>query len=43
MGLRHLVVLGGQTGGEVVGILSRINFLNDFIEERTGCEHLMHH
>ncbi|KAL7579505.1 hypothetical protein ACA910_007882 [Epithemia clementina (nom. ined.)] len=43
MGLRHLVVLGGATGGEVVGILSRINFLNEFIEERTGCEHLKDH
>lgn len=35
MGLRHLIVLGD--GGRVVGILTRINFLNEYIEERTRC------
>ena len=27
MGLRHMIVFGGATGGEVVGILTRANFL----------------
>jgi CBS domain-containing protein len=36
LGLRHLIVLGGESGGEVAGILTRINFLEEFIEERTG-------
>jgi H+/Cl- antiporter ClcA len=38
LGLRHLIVLGGQSGGEVVGILTRINLLKESIQERTGCE-----
>jgi len=42
LGLRHLVVIGGEGGGEVVGLLTRINFLSSFIEERTGCK-LYHH
>eukprot|EP00522_Entomoneis_paludosa_P007011 CAMPEP_0172443238 /NCGR_PEP_ID=MMETSP1065-20121228/3532_1 /TAXON_ID=265537 /ORGANISM="Amphiprora paludosa, Strain CCMP125" /LENGTH=1034 /DNA_ID=CAMNT_0013193407 /DNA_START=12 /DNA_END=3116 /DNA_ORIENTATION=+ len=42
LGLRHLVVLGGESGGEVVGVLTRINFLTKFIEERTGCTNLDH-
>mmetsp|Transcript_3170 Transcript_3170/g.4265 ORF Transcript_3170/g.4265 Transcript_3170/m.4265 type:complete len:133 (+) Transcript_3170:281-679(+) len=40
LGLRHLVVIGGESGGAVVGILTRINFLQEFVEERTGCAHL---
>ena len=36
MGLRHLIVLGGESGGEVVGVLSRANFLPDYIKDRTG-------
>ena len=36
MGLRHVVVLGGETGGEVVGVLSRENFLPAFIKQQTG-------
>lgn len=36
MGLRHVVVLGGESGGEVVGILSRANLLPDHIHECTG-------
>lgn len=35
LGLRHLVVLGGDSGGQVVGMLTRINFLKEYIEERT--------
>jgi len=38
LGLRHLIVLGGPTGGQVVGILTRINFLREYIEERTRCD-----
>lgn len=38
LGLRHLIVLGGHSGGEVVGILTRINLLKESIAERTGCE-----
>ncbi|CAB9516755.1 Putative chloride channel-like protein CLC-g [Seminavis robusta] len=36
LGLRYLVVLGGETGGEVVGVLSRANLLPEYIKERTG-------
>lgn len=36
LGLRHLVVLGGADGGHVVGIITRINLLKDFIERRIG-------
>lgn len=36
LGLRHLIVLGGESGGMVVGILTRINFLKEYIEQRTG-------
>jgi len=36
LGLRHLIVVGGDTGGQVVGILTRINFLKEYIHERTG-------
>lgn len=38
LGLRHLIVLGGPSGGEVVGILTRINFLKESIESRTRCK-----
>ena len=36
MGLRHLVVLGGESGGEVVGIVSRENLLPETIHTCTG-------
>jgi CBS domain-containing protein len=36
LGLRHLIVLGGDTGGSVVGIITRINLLKSCIESRTG-------
>jgi len=36
MGLRHLVVLGGDSGGEVVGIIARANLMPDYIEVMTG-------
>ena len=36
LGLRHLVVLGGSSGGEVVGILTRINFFS-FCFALDGC------
>jgi len=36
LGLRHLIVLGGEGGGKVVGIITRINLLKEYIEERTG-------
>jgi hypothetical protein len=32
------VVLGGKRGGTVVGVVTRINLLKDFIQERTGCK-----
>jgi len=35
LGLRHLCVLGGDTGGEVVGVITRENLLRDHIEMRT--------
>lgn len=35
LGLRHLCVLGGETGGEVVGIITRYNMQPEFIKERT--------
>jgi H+/Cl- antiporter ClcA len=38
LGLRHLIVLGGKSGGETVGILTRLNLLKESIQERTGCE-----
>lgn len=38
LGLRHLIVLGGETGGAVVGLLTRVNLLKGSIEERTGCD-----
>lgn len=38
LGLRHLIVLGGETGGVVVGLITRINLLKGSIEERTGYE-----
>jgi len=36
LGLRHLVVLGGKDGGEVVGVLTRMNFTPDYIESHAG-------
>jgi len=36
LGLRHIVVLGGSTGGEVVGVLTRASFLDYHIEEESG-------
>jgi CBS domain-containing protein len=36
LGLRHLIVLGGDTGGAVVGIITRINLLKHSVEDRTG-------
>ena len=36
LGLRHLIVLGGESGGRVVGVITRINLLKESIEERTG-------
>ena len=36
LGLRWIVVLGGASGGEVVGMVSRYNLLPSFIEESTG-------
>jgi hypothetical protein len=36
LGLRHLIVLGGETGGSVVGIITRINLLKGSVEGRTG-------
>jgi H+/Cl- antiporter ClcA len=38
LGLRHLVVLGGKSGGETVGILTRLNLLKESIQEETGCD-----
>lgn len=35
MGLRYIVVTGGHSGGEVVGMLSRPNFLPEHIHNRT--------
>lgn len=35
LGLRHLVVLGGKSGGKVVGVVTRVNFLDSQIEEKT--------
>ena len=35
LGLRHLCVLGGETGGEVVGIITRQNMREEFIKEKT--------
>jgi len=36
LGLRHIIVLGGSTGGEVVGVLTRASFLDYHIEEESG-------
>jgi hypothetical protein len=36
LGLRHIVVLGGDSGGEVVGVITRENLLPGFIKDRTG-------
>mmetsp|Transcript_24658 Transcript_24658/g.52305 ORF Transcript_24658/g.52305 Transcript_24658/m.52305 type:complete len:275 (-) Transcript_24658:582-1406(-) len=36
LGLRHIVVLGGRTGGEVVGMLTRASFLDSHIEKTSG-------
>jgi len=36
LGLRHLTVLGGPTGGSVVGVVTRQNLLPKYIQERTG-------
>ena len=36
LGLRHLVVLGGDTGGSVVGIVTRANLLPAHIESFYG-------
>ena len=36
LGLRHVVVVGGDSGGEVVGIFTRANLMQPFIEEKTG-------
>ena len=36
LGLRHVVVLGGASGGEVVGIFTRANLMPSYIEARTG-------
>eukprot|EP00591_Stephanopyxis_turris_P013875 CAMPEP_0195541128 /NCGR_PEP_ID=MMETSP0794_2-20130614/50926_1 /TAXON_ID=515487 /ORGANISM="Stephanopyxis turris, Strain CCMP 815" /LENGTH=268 /DNA_ID=CAMNT_0040675213 /DNA_START=749 /DNA_END=1555 /DNA_ORIENTATION=+ len=36
VGLRHLCVIGGEGGGKVVGIVSRYNLTDEYIEERTG-------
>ena len=33
LGLRHLVVLGGETGGSVVGVVTRANLLSSHIDE----------
>jgi len=42
LGLRHLIVLGGESGGRVVGVVTRINLLKDYVAERTGCEFECH-
>jgi H+/Cl- antiporter ClcA len=36
LGLRHLIVLGGETGGSVVGIVTRANLLASHIEALYG-------
>ena len=36
LGLRHVVVLGGKSGGEVVGIFTRANLMPAHIEAQTG-------
>lgn len=36
LGLRHVVVVGGKSGGEVVGIFTRANLMASHIEARTG-------
>tara|TARA_B110000971_G_C19696320_1_gene357727 strand:+ start:107 stop:598 length:492 start_codon:yes stop_codon:yes gene_type:complete len=34
LGLRHLVVLGGVSGGEIVGLVTRANLLEENIREK---------
>lgn len=36
LGLRHVVVLGGKAGNEVVGVFTRANLMPSYIEEKTG-------
>jgi hypothetical protein len=36
LGLRWIIVVGGKSGGEVVGVLNRSTFLDVHIERRTG-------
>eukprot|EP00934_Nitzschia_sp_Nitz4_P004113 Nitzschia sp. Nitz4//scaffold475_size5561//117//2954//NITZ4_009215-RA/size5561-processed-gene-0.5-mRNA-1//-1//CDS//3329552711//4103//frame0 len=36
LGLRHVVVLGGPSGGEVVGMFTRANLMPSYIEAKTG-------
>ena len=36
LGLRWIIVIGGRSGGEVVGVLNRTAFLNLHIETQTG-------
>lgn len=36
LGLRHIVVLGGDSGGEVVGLLTRASFIDQHIEDGSG-------
>lgn len=38
LGLRHLIVLGGNTGGRVVGVVTRSNLSQEFMQERSGYE-----
>jgi len=36
LGLRHIIVLGGPTGGEVVVVLTRASFLDSHIEDESS-------
>lgn len=36
LGLRHVTVLGGESGGEVVGVFTRGNLTLDYIRQQTG-------
>jgi len=38
LGLRHLIVLGGDSGGEVVGVLARVDLVPSNIKERLACK-----
>mmetsp|Transcript_15425 Transcript_15425/g.38302 ORF Transcript_15425/g.38302 Transcript_15425/m.38302 type:complete len:1060 (+) Transcript_15425:21-3200(+) len=38
LGLRWIIVIGGRSGGEVVGVLNRSGFLDLHIEKRTGID-----